>query len=81
MTAFTEAFSRKFKRLYASQGLKFPIEMSFKCGDWEVGGITDGKKHCQMFELGTAPSDGAFTLPLTLHGVDANGKQFELELI
>jgi hypothetical protein len=55
--------------------------MAFKGDGWEVGGVTDGRKYVRMFSFGTPKEGETVTFPVKMHGTDANGKHFEMELI
>ena len=77
----TESWVYRFKRLYVANRLQFPIEMAFKGDGWEVGGVTDGRKYVRMFSFGTPKEGETVTFPVKMHGTDANGKHFEMELI
>ena len=81
MTAFDlvrESFAERFKRLCLERRLEFPLEMALKGDGWEIGGMTDGNGDVRMFHIGTPA--GSLPLPLTLEGIDANGKQFTIEV-
>lgn len=71
-------FAERFKRLCLERRLEFPLEMAVKGDGWEIGGMTDGKGHVRMFHLGTPA--GSVCWPLTLDGIDANGKHFTIEV-
>ena len=81
MTAFDVvrgSFSERLKRVCLERRLQFPMEMAIKGDGWEIGGMTDGKGDVRMFRIGTPA--GSLPLPLTLQGIDANGKQFTIEV-
>ena len=73
-----DSFAERLKRLCLEKRLQFPLEMAVKGDGWEIGGMTDGNGYVRMFRLGTPA--GSLPLPLTLQGIDANGKQFTVEV-
>lgn len=83
MTAFDavrDSFAEKFKRAYLRYGLRFPMEMSFSGQGWEVGAFTDGNGDVRMFTCGTPPTMTDSFPCRVMHGVDANGKHFMVEV-
>ena len=83
MTSFDvvrDSFAEKFKWLYLKKQLQFPMELSFAGDGWEIGAMADGNGDVRMFTCGAPPIKVDSFPCRVMHGVDANGRHFTVEV-